>query len=273
MPPSPARGRTRPPRRDRTRRTWRSPATTCPRRPPRPRGGPGRRRTGSVRGCPVRHGCRPTRRRSCGPSWHRGSLPPIRWHLHPSQPSPFEISLVSRPHTISGRSLDPFDRAVARRAVNLATISMHTSSTVVLVLAVFAASLVEMVEALTIVVAAGVSRGLALRPGGSCRGGGGPGRARAGRGRPAHPLRPDRRAARGRGGAAPGARPVVVAQGDPPFERPQGHARRGQDLRRHGGRAQLGARRGRPPSRTRGATVSGSSWPSRGSSSRAWRSC
>jgi Ca2+/H+ antiporter, TMEM165/GDT1 family len=41
----------------------------------------------------------------------------------------------------------------------LAAISMHTSSTVVLVLAVFAASLVEMVEALTIVVAAGVSRG------------------------------------------------------------------------------------------------------------------
>jgi uncharacterized membrane protein len=36
---------------------------------------------------------------------------------------------------------------------------MHTSSTFVLVVAVFAASLVEMVEALTIVVAAGVSRG------------------------------------------------------------------------------------------------------------------
>jgi uncharacterized membrane protein len=36
---------------------------------------------------------------------------------------------------------------------------MHTSSTVVLVIAVFGASLVEMVEALTIVVAAGVSRG------------------------------------------------------------------------------------------------------------------
>ncbi len=36
---------------------------------------------------------------------------------------------------------------------------MHTSSTLVLVVAVFAASLVEMVEALTIVVAAGVSRG------------------------------------------------------------------------------------------------------------------
>jgi uncharacterized membrane protein len=36
---------------------------------------------------------------------------------------------------------------------------MHTSSTLVLVLAVFAASLVEMVEALTVVVAAGVSRG------------------------------------------------------------------------------------------------------------------
>jgi len=36
---------------------------------------------------------------------------------------------------------------------------MHTSSTLVLVLAVFAACLVEMVEALTIVVAAGVSRG------------------------------------------------------------------------------------------------------------------
>src|SRR6202451_978854 len=36
---------------------------------------------------------------------------------------------------------------------------MHTSSTLILLLAVFAASLVEMVEALTIVVAAGVSRG------------------------------------------------------------------------------------------------------------------
>jgi uncharacterized membrane protein len=36
---------------------------------------------------------------------------------------------------------------------------MHTSSTLVLVLAVFGACLVEMVEALTIVVAAGVSRG------------------------------------------------------------------------------------------------------------------
>ncbi len=36
---------------------------------------------------------------------------------------------------------------------------MHTSSTLVLIIAVFAASLVEMVEALTIVVAAGVSRG------------------------------------------------------------------------------------------------------------------
>jgi uncharacterized membrane protein len=36
---------------------------------------------------------------------------------------------------------------------------MHTSSTVILVLAVFGASAVEMVEALTIVVAAGVSRG------------------------------------------------------------------------------------------------------------------
>ena len=36
---------------------------------------------------------------------------------------------------------------------------MHTSSTLVLVLAVFGASAVEMVEALTIVVASGVSRG------------------------------------------------------------------------------------------------------------------
>jgi uncharacterized membrane protein len=36
---------------------------------------------------------------------------------------------------------------------------MHTSSTLILVLAVFGASLVEMVEALTLVVAAGVSRG------------------------------------------------------------------------------------------------------------------
>jgi uncharacterized membrane protein len=40
-----------------------------------------------------------------------------------------------------------------------APIPVHTSSTLVLVVAVFAASLVEMVEALTIVVAAGVSRG------------------------------------------------------------------------------------------------------------------
>ncbi|HEX3793498.1 MAG TPA: hypothetical protein VHV57_03250 [Acidimicrobiales bacterium] len=37
--------------------------------------------------------------------------------------------------------------------------AMHTSSTIILVLAVFGASTVEMVEALTIVVAAGVSRG------------------------------------------------------------------------------------------------------------------
>ena len=36
---------------------------------------------------------------------------------------------------------------------------MHASSTLILVVAVFAASLVEMVEALTIVVAAGISRG------------------------------------------------------------------------------------------------------------------
>src|SRR5580693_7821288 len=36
---------------------------------------------------------------------------------------------------------------------------MHTSSTLILVLAVFGASTVEMVEALTLVVAAGVSRG------------------------------------------------------------------------------------------------------------------
>src|ERR1700689_3136394 len=36
---------------------------------------------------------------------------------------------------------------------------MHTTSTLILLLAVFGASLVEMVEALTIVVAAGVSRG------------------------------------------------------------------------------------------------------------------
>ena len=41
----------------------------------------------------------------------------------------------------------------------VSAVEMHTSSTLVLVLAVFAASLVEMVEALTIVVAAGVSRG------------------------------------------------------------------------------------------------------------------
>jgi len=36
---------------------------------------------------------------------------------------------------------------------------MHTTSTLILILAVFGASSVEMVEALTIVVAAGVSRG------------------------------------------------------------------------------------------------------------------
>ena len=56
---------------------------------------------------------------------------------------------------------------------------MHTSSTLVLVLAVFAASLVEMVEALTIVVAAGVSRGWRSALEGAAAAVAGPGRARA----------------------------------------------------------------------------------------------
>src|SRR5580692_3684051 len=63
-------------------------------------------------------------------------------------------SLVSHPHTTAGAS----GRRRAGAPVCFA-VRMHTSSTLILVLAVFAASLVEMVEALTIVVAAGVSRG------------------------------------------------------------------------------------------------------------------
>jgi uncharacterized membrane protein len=58
------------------------------------------------------------------------------------------------------RTLPPTPSVGRRDAPPLVSAGgMHTSSTLVLVLAVFAASLVEMVEALTIVVAAGVSRG------------------------------------------------------------------------------------------------------------------
>ncbi len=58
------------------------------------------------------------------------------------------------------RTLPPTLSAGGRGGLQVVSAGgMHTSSTLVLVIAVFAASLVEMVEALTIVVAAGVSRG------------------------------------------------------------------------------------------------------------------
>src|SRR5271157_6157066 len=71
-------------------------------------------------------------------------------------PSPRRISLVIAPHTTAGPMFGGWDAG----PVISTAIPMHsTSSTIVLVLAVFGASAVEMVEALTIVVAAGVSRG------------------------------------------------------------------------------------------------------------------
>ena len=117
-------------------------------------------------------------------------------------------------------------------------------SAVFIFVAAFLASAVEMVEALTIVLAVGVVRGwrsplvgvgarrlvLAVVVGG----------ARAGA-----DADPDQRAAaRGRRAAAR-LRPAVAAQGDPARERLQGAARRGRDLR-------AGARRG-PSSRARRA--------------------
>ena len=115
--------------------------------------------------------------------------------------------------------------------------------------------------------------GLALGPGGRRGGDRGARGAGAGRGRAARALHPDRRAPGGGGRAAAGARPVVAAQGDPALQRPQGPARRGQDLRRDGGRAQPGGRRGVAGARTRGTTASASRWPSRASSSREPRWC
>ncbi len=76
------------------------------------------------------------------------------WTLTLDTGTPDADILVSDPHTTAD--------VLGRGPGGLQVVSaggMHTSSTLVLVLAVFAASLVEMVEALTIVVAAGVSRG------------------------------------------------------------------------------------------------------------------
>src|SRR5581483_6522140 len=62
-------------------------------------------------------------------------------------------------------SLGPMDGVPVRRCAPRASVAgtlsadMHSSSTWILIVAVFGASAVEMVEALTIVVAAGVSRG------------------------------------------------------------------------------------------------------------------
>ena len=69
-------------------------------------------------------------------------------------------SLAESPgHAAARLAAAPAGRTPPGIPGNFGPTAMHTSSTLVLVIAVFGASLVEMVEALTIVVAAGVSRG------------------------------------------------------------------------------------------------------------------
>jgi len=97
---------------------------------------------------------------------------------------------------------------------------MHTSSTLVLVLAVFAASLVEMVEALTIVVAAGVSRGWRSDLEGAAAALLVLGVLVVAVGVPLVRYIPIDALRVVVGGTAPGARPVVAAQGDLAGERP-----------------------------------------------------
>ena len=117
---------------------------------------------------------------------------------------------------------------------------MHTF---LLFVAAFLASAVEMVEALTIVLAVGVTRGWRSA-------GWGVAAALAGlavivvapRARAGQP--PDRLAAARGGHRAAGVRVAVVAQGDSAGERPQGAARRGRDLRGRGRAPPRGAASG-----------------------------
>ena len=104
---------------------------------------------------------------------------------------------------------------------------------VFVVAAAFAASAVEMVEALTIVLAVGVTARLAV--GGLGRGGRGRGVGRDRRRARAGPRdNSDRRAPCRRRRALAGVRAPVAAQGDPAGRRLQGEARRGSHLRRRG---------------------------------------
>ena len=94
-----------------------------------------------------------------------------------------------------------------------------------LALSVLAACAVEAVEALTIVLAVGATRELALGADGGGGGAGGAGGAHRGARAGAHRAA-DRRPAGGGGRAAAGLRPAVAAQGDPARQRPEGAARR-----------------------------------------------
>ena len=111
-----------------------------------------------------------------------------------------------------------------------------------LVAATFLASGVEAVEALTIVLAVGITRGwrstlIGVRRRASCW----PWWSR--RSGPAVDGNPDRRAAGRRRRAAAGLRAAVAVQGHPAGERPQGPARRGRDLPRSEARGGPGSGR------------------------------
>ena len=113
--------------------------------------------------------------------------------------------------------------------------------TFIVILGSFAASAVEMVEALTIVLAVGVTRGWRSTALGVRR------RARrSDRGRRLVRSRPDadphRRAARRRRLAAPRLRAAMAAQGDPARRRSHGPARRARDLRTRGRRGSAATR-------------------------------
>ena len=104
---------------------------------------------------------------------------------------------------------------------------MHSSSAV-LVVAVFLASAVEMVEALTVVVAVGVTRGWRSAIEGTVGAVAGAGRPGGG-GRPGpRPLRPAGDPAGRRRRPAAGVRPAVVAEGRPAGGGAEGQARRGR---------------------------------------------
>ena len=106
-----------------------------------------------------------------------------------------------------------------------------TTSTVVLALAVFGASAVEMVEALTIVTAGRSDARVAIRAQGDPRGHGRACRVGHSRRRPARPAGADQRPASGHRKPPARSRPRLAAQGRAESERPQGPPRRGRDLR------------------------------------------